>query len=209
MVTDAADGVTLQAGSGKGNITILTEIEAGSRLHAAGRALRITSAACVTPTGLMRTAAPPATFKLPPNVVLAAGANHTWEVSARLPDGRKYSNAGDFSLAAPDLRAQAVSVFAMVLGEQGRPQDAEAMAKAAIEIHKQIGSAPESRELAQTRCMLAVALVSQSRWSDAVDVYEEMRSGLAGNSALLRTLAHGDVNWSLALIRTTAQRKPS
>jgi CHAT domain-containing protein len=98
--------------------------------------------------------------------------------------------------------AQAVGAFAAVLVEQGRARDAEAMAKAAIDIHKQIGSAPESRELAQTRRMLGSALVLQSHWPDAIAVYEEMRSGLAKDPALLEVLAYGDVNWMLALIKS-------
>ena len=35
MVTDAAGGVTLQAGSGRANITILAEIDANTRLQLA------------------------------------------------------------------------------------------------------------------------------------------------------------------------------
>ena len=35
MVTDATGGVTLQAGSGKGDITILAEIDANARLQLA------------------------------------------------------------------------------------------------------------------------------------------------------------------------------
>lgn len=47
------------------------------------------------------------TLKLPPSVQLTEGVPYTWAVSARLPDGRKYSNAGDFSVAPANLRAQA------------------------------------------------------------------------------------------------------
>jgi hypothetical protein len=32
---------------------------------------------------------------------------YTWQVSARLPDGRKYSSAAEFAVAPADLRAQA------------------------------------------------------------------------------------------------------
>jgi len=46
-------------------------------------------------------------FKLPSNVQLKDGMPYTWEVSARLADGRKYSSAGDFSMASTALRAQA------------------------------------------------------------------------------------------------------
>ena len=46
-------------------------------------------------------------FKLPASVQLKEGTSNTWEVSAGLPDGRKYSSAGEFSIASADLRAQA------------------------------------------------------------------------------------------------------
>lgn len=49
-------------------------------------------------------------FKLPASVRLREGAPYTWEISARLPDGRKYSSAGEFSIASADLRAQAVAL---------------------------------------------------------------------------------------------------
>jgi hypothetical protein len=51
-----------------------------------------------------------ASFKLPASVQLKEGSSYTWEVSARLPDGRKYSSAGDFSVAPADLRAQAAAL---------------------------------------------------------------------------------------------------
>jgi len=51
-----------------------------------------------------------ASFKLPAGVQLKEGSSYTWEVSARLPDGRKYSSAGDFSVAPADLRAQAAAL---------------------------------------------------------------------------------------------------
>lgn len=46
-------------------------------------------------------------IKLPSSVKLKEGGAYSWEVSARLPDGRKYSSSGDFSVAPADLRAQA------------------------------------------------------------------------------------------------------
>ncbi len=44
---------------------------------------------------------------LPATVPLAEGTPYTWEVSARLPDGRKYSSTAEFALAAADVRAEA------------------------------------------------------------------------------------------------------
>ena len=46
-------------------------------------------------------------FKLPASVVLKEGVPYTWEVSARLADGRKYSSSADFALAPAALRTQA------------------------------------------------------------------------------------------------------
>jgi len=46
-------------------------------------------------------------FNLPAAVVLKEGVPYTWEVSARLPDGRKYSSSADFAIAPAELRAQA------------------------------------------------------------------------------------------------------
>lgn len=47
-----------------------------------------------------------AALKLPASVQLREGAGYTWQVSMRLADGRRYLSAGDFSLAAAELRAR-------------------------------------------------------------------------------------------------------
>jgi hypothetical protein len=59
---------------------------------------------------LYETQASATTLKLPAAVALIEGTTYTWEVSARLADGRKYSSAGDFSIAPASLRAQADSL---------------------------------------------------------------------------------------------------
>ena len=46
-------------------------------------------------------------FKLPDSVQLREGIGYTWGVSARTPDGRRYVSAGDFTIATPQLRAEA------------------------------------------------------------------------------------------------------
>ena len=51
-----------------------------------------------------------AVFRLPAQVPLREGVPYTWSVSTRLPDGRKYSNSGDFSLAPGALRAEAAAL---------------------------------------------------------------------------------------------------
>ena len=49
-------------------------------------------------------------LRLPASVQIKEGVPYTWEVSARLPDGRKYSSSADFAVAAASLRAQAESL---------------------------------------------------------------------------------------------------
>ena len=46
-------------------------------------------------------------FKLPASIRLREGVPYTWEVSARLPDGRKYTSSADFAVAPAEVRAQA------------------------------------------------------------------------------------------------------
>jgi hypothetical protein len=49
-------------------------------------------------------------FKLPASVALKDGVPYTWEVSARLADGKKYSSSADFAVAPADLRTQATAL---------------------------------------------------------------------------------------------------
>ncbi len=48
-----------------------------------------------------------AAFRLPAGVQLREGVSYTWELSARLGDGKRYVSAGDFSVADGAVRAQA------------------------------------------------------------------------------------------------------
>jgi hypothetical protein len=49
-------------------------------------------------------------LKLPADVKLVDGQTYTWLVSARLADGKKYSNAADFSVVTADLRRDVEAV---------------------------------------------------------------------------------------------------
>lgn len=50
------------------------------------------------------------TVKPPGTLQLQPGAGYTWEVSTRTPDGRRHVSAGDFSVAAAELRERANSL---------------------------------------------------------------------------------------------------
>ena len=60
-----------------------------------------------TGKSLIETRVEGSSFRLPASVQLQADTTYTWEISVRLSDGRRYVNAGDFSIAPPGLRAQA------------------------------------------------------------------------------------------------------
>lgn len=49
-------------------------------------------------------------YRLPADVKLADGQTYTWIVSASLPDGRKYTNAADFSVVTAELRRDVEAV---------------------------------------------------------------------------------------------------
>ena len=98
--------------------------------------------------------------------------------------------------------ALAVGEFVRVLNEQGRFREAETMARAAIDIHKTINTAPGALPYVMVRRALGTALIMQGRWQDGLAVYQGMRAGLAGDPALLQTLGRGDPNLALALIKT-------
>ncbi|HKA42866.1 MAG TPA: hypothetical protein VKF40_12830 [Burkholderiales bacterium] len=49
-------------------------------------------------------------LKLPPAVQLREGVTYAWEVSTRGQDGRRYVGAGEFTLAASPVRAQAAAL---------------------------------------------------------------------------------------------------
>ena len=51
-------------------------------------------------------------FVLPAGLQLKDGMSYMWEVSSRLPDGRKYSSVGVFRVATAGLRAQAAAMLA-------------------------------------------------------------------------------------------------
>ena len=95
-----------------------------------------------------------------------------------------------------------VGQFAGLLNAQGRSRDAEAMARAAVDIHMTIGSAPGARPYVNARRALGTALVLQARWQDGLAVFEEMRADLAKDPASLERIGRHGPMWALALIKS-------
>jgi len=69
-----------------------------------------------------------------------------------------------------------------VIFEQGRFQEAETLARAAVHFFERAGVSPEAPMLAWDRNELGMALVAQDRWQEALAVYEAMGQGIASDS---------------------------
>ncbi len=55
---------------------------------------------------LFETSVDKSVLELPQQIQLKESVDYTWVVSAKLPDGKEFSNAGDFSIAPLELREQ-------------------------------------------------------------------------------------------------------
>ena len=102
---------------------------------------------------------------------------------------------------APDT-ASAVGLFSRIVFEQGRYQEARVLAKAAIESLELTGASPETRYLAAARDTLGSILVSQGKWSEALDVFERMRKALEADPFSLERFGSGGRDWAVALIQS-------
>ncbi len=91
--------------------------------------------------------------------------------------------------------------LAGIMSAQGRARDAEALARAAIEIHAKIGSAPSASFVLGARKWLATALAAQKRWREAVEQFEAMRSAMTGGSPMAEARVDTNPLYALALLK--------
>jgi CHAT domain-containing protein len=102
--------------------------------------------------------------------------------------------------------ASVLRVLARTIAEQGRYAEAEALARASLEIYARLGVPSDSFLQAVSRMELAAALVGQGRWQAALDEYAAIRTApLAGdpqtleNGLLDLTVRAGE---AIALLKT-------
>ena len=95
------------------------------------------------------------------------------------------------------------AAFAEILYEQGRYGEAREAAEIALDIFTQLELRPESLNLVNARRARAAALSAQGRYREALSELEIMKQGLAASPILLAQLGRGDVDWALALLRTS------
>src|SRR5262245_45182024 len=101
--------------------------------------------------------------------------------------------------------ASVLRVLAHTIAEQGRYAEAEALARASLDIYARVGAPSDSFLQAVSRTELAAALVGQGRWQAALDEYASIRTALAGDA---QTLENGLLDLSvhegeaIALLKT-------
>jgi len=98
--------------------------------------------------------------------------------------------------------ARVVIGFARILTEQGRYADAEAMARAALDILARLGTPDRSQLVVSARRVLGSSLVYQSRWKEAAETYDRMLVSTTDDPAMLRLYGGRDTDWAIALIRS-------
>ena len=92
--------------------------------------------------------------------------------------------------------------LASVFAAQGRAKDAEALARASIEINGVIGSSEDSNLTINTRTQLAVALAAQDRWREVLEQFQTIRSSDAEGSEQTKKLVEGNPLYASALVWT-------
>jgi CHAT domain-containing protein len=89
-----------------------------------------------------------------------------------------------------------------ILREQGRFKEATNLAKVTLDVYAKMGADENSVTLAAARRSLADTYVGQSRWADAMAIYDRIANDLARDTDSLRRLFGGNLTWALALIRS-------
>jgi CHAT domain-containing protein/tetratricopeptide (TPR) repeat protein len=98
--------------------------------------------------------------------------------------------------------AGVLAVLGAILLEEGRPADAEALARAAIDIYQHLGHEPDSYSLDTARADLAGILVVRQRYSESMSEFDAIRQGMAKDPDAVTTLVDANLAYVLAAIRT-------
>ncbi|MBW1799539.1 MAG: tetratricopeptide repeat protein [Deltaproteobacteria bacterium] len=119
------------------------------------------------------------------------------EVQARRALGRALKSHGPYSVhTGAILRGLNKVIF-----EQGRYAEAEALARANLNIYRRTGAASYSAFSADARSILAGAILAQDRWSEALAEYDAIRKALKPDPESYKQFISINVNLWLALIK--------
>lgn len=89
----------------------------------------------------------------------------------------------------------------MTIFEQGRYEEAEALARANMDIYQEAGAAADSVLYAEARSILADAVLAQKRWKEALAEYDAIREAMKTDTEAYKQFITGKVNLWIALIK--------
>jgi hypothetical protein len=95
--------------------------------------------------------------------------------------------------------AQSLTVLANVMIEEGRPKDAEALSRAAIDIYQRLGSGEDSYVLGAARAGLARILMQQ-RYEEAGREFDKVRQSMQGDPEAISSLVDGNLAYVIVSI---------
>ena len=119
------------------------------------------------------------------------------ELQARTALSLSLNRTGRYT---PDT-AMALSYLFPTISEQGRHEEVEPLARAALEIYDAIGAPADAYNRLRTRRWLAESLLAQGRWREALAEYEAIGAALAADPGLLEGAFGHDLGWPLGLLR--------
>jgi CHAT domain-containing protein len=119
------------------------------------------------------------------------------EASARNALKRSLEYFGKYSPATGSVVAR----LANVLSEQGRGQEAAALARAAIHIYEQIGAAPVASVLVNAKRLVGAALVNEGKHAEADALFTSLKQDLLKDPETAEHLGTGSFAWVSAQIR--------
>jgi CHAT domain-containing protein len=97
---------------------------------------------------------------------------------------------------------RAVLTLAAIVYSQGRYTEAEQLARAALDTFAQIGTDPATVVVSEARRMIARALGSQDKWTDAAQIYAQMKTDIGNDPALAQQFLTGNIDYAVTLLRT-------
>ncbi len=100
------------------------------------------------------------------------------------------------------LAATATLRFSEVLYEQGRYNDAEAVAQTTVKLFQNACVPPENLQLATARDVLARSLLAQRRWQEALAEYEAIQVSMERDPESFQRLFVGNLYRALAMLHS-------
>lgn len=131
-------------------------------------------------------------------ILLNLGKFTEAEQAAREAFGRSAARTGAGSVESVRL----LPTLALVLAAQGRTQEAAVLVAATLRNLEQQNIAPDSVAITDMRRIRGDLMVADGRYPEALQEYQKIREAYAAYPEAIEKLANGNVDWTLALLKT-------